>query len=126
MVQVTVLLPVGAKISLLHLQQPNQFYHVLLETVIGCMRFSSSTVQISSTVQVEALGVVSMDTKQLAQIQNRTRSVAYLQALGANKSLDDSVSWIRCARKGNSAAKLLLKNIDHVNHSSIPTTTVSI
>ena len=45
-----------------------------------------SFVQISSTVQVGALGVVSMDTKQLAWIQNRTWRVAYLEALGARKS----------------------------------------
>lgn len=50
-----------------------------------------SCVPISSTVQVGALGVVSMDTKQLARIQNRTWRVAYLQALGARKSYDDSV-----------------------------------
>ena len=58
------------------------FHHLLL---CGC-------VPISSTVQVEALGVVSMDTKQLAGIQNRTWRVAYLQALEAGKSEDDRVS----------------------------------
>lgn len=62
--------------------------HCALQRVTSC--FSSSLlctcVPISSTVQVEALGVVSMDTKQLAAIQNRTWRVAYLQALGARKS----------------------------------------
>lgn len=68
--------------------------HCVLQHVTQC--FSScllcSCVPISSTVQVEALGVVSMDTKQLAGIQNRTWRVAYLQALGARKSQDDRVS----------------------------------
>lgn len=45
-----------------------------------------SCVPVSYAVQVEALGVVSMDTKQLAGIQNRTWRVAYLEALGVRKS----------------------------------------
>lgn len=45
-----------------------------------------SCVPVSSAVQVGALGVVSMDTKQLAGIQNRTWRVAYLEALGVRKS----------------------------------------
>lgn len=70
----------------------DRFTHpcVSRNTVLQHVTFSSSLlcgcVPISSTVQVEALGVVSMDTKQLAGIQNRTWRVAYLQALGARKS----------------------------------------
>lgn len=72
---------ISSPTSLLPETQCCQHVTLCLSSSVLC-----SFVPIPSTVQVGALGIVSMDTKQLAWNQNRTLRVAYSEALGARKS----------------------------------------